>query len=105
MVPQEKSSHQSSYKPTSDLPICIIHQCNNGISVVGVANHSLLGFKAHSMKWNLCLILLWWPTDWRGGHRPRENPDTVVSAKGQWKAVRGGDRPLSSAFFFSLLDF
>ena len=51
------------FVPTLNMTyVCICaYVCTNTITniVGGDVNHSLVGLEAHSMKWNLCLILYW----------------------------------------------
>jgi hypothetical protein len=41
-----------------------MHYCNNGTKLVRVINQYLMGFKAHSMRWNPTPTLPEWPITW-----------------------------------------
>lgn len=56
--------------------------------MVGVTSHYLIRFKAHSMKWTPCLILVEWPRTWDWiDHGPHKKLDTIVLLKEHNKMI------------------
>lgn len=66
----------------NDQPSSCTRPCNSGRNVIGITNHHLIGYKTHSLRWNLYLTLLLRPRIWDWmGHLLRGKPITIILLK------------------------